>query len=142
MRNTVAKADNWFEYVIVSDADDDSKPYMRNGEALKNGYLRQPLFYLTTSLYEGLPITVLEAMAMGKAIVATDMIGNKDCVRDGENGFLLANDADAFAEKTCELIENEELRVRLGNGSKALFEMEFLIDNRIKALENTYLGNK
>lgn len=115
-------------------------PWLSHEETL--GYLRQSLFYLTTSLYEGLPIAVLEAMAMGKAIVATDVIGNKDCVRDGENGFLLANDADAFAEKTCELLENEELRVRLGNGSKALFEKEFLIDNRIKALEDIYLGNK
>ena len=36
VRNTVAKADNRFEYVIVSGADDDSKPYMRNDDALKN----------------------------------------------------------------------------------------------------------
>lgn len=115
-------------------------PWLSHEETL--GYLQQSLFYITTSLYEGLPIAVLEAMAMGKAIVATDVIGNRDCVKDGENGFLLANDADAFAKKACELIEKDELRESMGKNSKTLFENDFLIDNRIKALEDIYLGNK
>lgn len=115
-------------------------PWVSHEETL--GYLRQSMFYITTSLYEGLPIAVLEALAMGKAVVATDVLGNRDCVRNNENGYLLSNDADAFAEKVCELVENECLRERMGGKSFSLFEKDFLIDNRIKALEEIYLGKK
>lgn len=115
-------------------------PWLSHEETL--GYLQQAMFYITTSLYEGLPIAVLEAMAMGKAIVATDVIGNKDCVIDGENGYLLANDADCFAEKACNLIEDKQLCEQMGQYSKSLFEKHFLIDNRIKDLEDIYLGLK
>ncbi len=114
-------------------------PWISHEETL--GYLRQSLFYITTSLYEGLPIAVLEAMAMGKAIVATDVIGNKDCVKNEYNGFLLKNDADAFAEKVCRLIEDEEMNTKMGQASLKLFDKHFLIDNRIGALEDIYLGN-
>lgn len=44
--------------------------------------------FLQTSLWEGLPLAVLEAMALRKPIVATNIIGNKDIVHNGKNGFL------------------------------------------------------
>lgn len=114
-------------------------PWLSHEETL--GYLQQSLFYISTSLYEGLPIAVLEAMAMEKAVVATDVIGNKDCVKNCENGYLLENNADSFAEKICELIENKCLREQMGKVSKDFFEKEFLIDNRIKALEDIYFDS-
>lgn len=45
--------------------------------------------YLTVARYEGLPLAVIEAMSLGKAIVASDVVGNRDCVEDGYNGRLL-----------------------------------------------------
>ncbi len=44
--------------------------------------------YLQTSLWEGLPIAVLEAMALKKPVIATNVIGNKDAVLNNETGFL------------------------------------------------------
>lgn len=111
-------------------------PWLSHAETL--GYLSHAMFYLTTSLYEGLPIAVLEALAMGKAVVSSDVIGNRDCVKDGYNGYLLPMVASSFAEKCCSLIEDENLREKMGQNSFRYFEKEFLIDNRIKDLENIY----
>ena len=117
-------------------------PWLSRAETL--GYLKHAMFYLTTSLYEGLPIAVLEALALGKAVISSYVLGNRDCVKDGCNGYLLPMDADAFAEKCCELIENEDLRNKLGTNSYTYFEESFLIDKRIGELENLYkkIGNK
>lgn len=111
-------------------------PWLSHAETL--GYLKHAMFYLTTSLYEGLPIAVLEAMAMGKAIVSSDVIGNRDCVKNGYNGCLLPMDADRFAEECCRLIDNEEQRMIMEHNSKTYFKKSFFIDNRIKELENIY----
>lgn len=113
-------------------------PWLSHEETL--GFLKQAIMYMTTSLYEGLPIAVLEAMAMGKAIVSSNVIGNKDCVKDGFNGYLLPNEASLFAEKVCELIENETLRKKMGYNSLSYFNKQFNIKNRIAALEQIYLS--
>lgn len=112
-------------------------PWLERAETL--GYVKNALLFMTTSRYEGLPIAVLEALALSKAVVSTDVLGNQDCVNDGVNGRLLAADADAFADACCELIENDELRNRMGAASREMFESSFLIDRRIKDLENIYL---
>lgn len=115
-------------------------PWLEHRETL--GYLRKASVYLTTSLYEGLPIAVLEAMAMGKVIIASDVIGNQDCVRNEYNGYLLQMDAGSFAEKICQLIEDDKQRKKMEENSIKLFHSSFLIDNRIKELEQIYLTVK
>ena len=113
-------------------------PWTNHNETL--GYLKRATMYLTTSLYEGLPIAVLEAMAVGKAIIASDVIGNNDCIKDGFNGYLLPqNNADLFCDKICGLIENEELLNEMGQNSILEFMSRFYIDYRIKELESIYL---
>jgi glycosyltransferase involved in cell wall biosynthesis len=115
-------------------------PWVNHKKTL--GYLKGSLLYLTTSLYEGLPIAVLEALAMGKAVVASDVLGNKDCVENGKNGYLLPlteeNVDDLFAQRIIDLIEDPTQREEMGEYSLKLFQRKFLIDNRIKDLENIY----
>ncbi len=101
-------------------------------------FVRKSLFYISTALYEGLPLAVVEAMSNGKAIVASDVVGNRDCVRDGENGYLLPLDADAYAEKIIQLVNDNELRGRMEKASRELFLKEFFIENRISYLQNQY----
>lgn len=113
-------------------------PWCSHEETL--GYVSRAMFYMTTSLYEGLPIAVLEAMALGKPIVASDVIGNKDCVKNSYNGFLLPLKAEEFANKCDELLENKEELQKMGKQSREYFEQYFLIGNRIKNLEDIYIN--
>ena len=111
-------------------------PWLSHEETLK--YVKGSMLYFMTSLYEGLPISVIEAMSLGKAVVASDVLGNKDCVKDGYNGYLLPLKEEVFVEKMNELIENEEKRKGMEKNSRSYFESDFFIDNRIKALEEIY----
>lgn len=101
-------------------------------------YMRDSLFYLTVSRYEGLPLSVIETMALGKAVVASDVVGNKDCVQDGINGYLLPLEVKVFVEKICQLVSDSKRREEMGRKSRALFEAQFYINNRIKDLEEIY----
>jgi glycosyltransferase involved in cell wall biosynthesis len=53
-------------------------------------YLRRAGVVVLPSLYEGLPNVLLEALATGSAVVATDLPGHREVIRDGENGILVA----------------------------------------------------
>ena len=111
-------------------------PWLNHNETM--GYVKNALFYLTTSRYEGLPLAVIEAMSLGKCIVASDVLGNKDCVKDGYNGYLLPLQENLFAKKIIELIEHPDLTETFGKNSRLLFEKDFLIQNRIPYLEAIY----
>ena len=111
-------------------------PWLNHNETM--GYVKNALFYLTTSRYEGLPLAVIEAMSLGKCIVASDVLGNKDCVKDGYNGYLLPLQENLFTKKIIELIEHPDLTETFGKNSRLLFEKDFLIQNRIPYLEVIY----
>ena len=111
-------------------------PWLSHEETLR--YVNGSMLYFMTSLYEGLPISVIEAMSLGKAVVASNVLGNKDCVKDGYNGYLLPLEEKVFVEKMNDLIDNDEKRKQMEKNSRAYFESDFLIDNRIKALESIY----
>jgi glycosyltransferase involved in cell wall biosynthesis len=64
---------------------------------------------------EGIPRAVMEAMALQKPVVATDVLGTQELVVDGETGFLVPpGDLDAMAEKLRLLAESPELRAAMG----------------------------
>lgn len=71
--------------------------------------MAQSDIYLNTSVYEGMPIALLEAMAMALPIVATDVAGNRELVLDGQGGFLCTLDSPAaIAEALARLIRDED----------------------------------
>jgi glycosyltransferase involved in cell wall biosynthesis len=81
-------------------------------------YARHDIFAFP-SLFEGLPIVLLEAMATGMPVVTTETCGMKDVVEDGYNGLLVKPaDAAAFAVATERLIHSAELRARLGGAAQ------------------------
>ena len=72
--------------------------------------------YALSSKYEGMPLVLLEAMACGLPLVSfACKCGPRDIISDGEDGFLIKeNDLDSFADKLSLLIEDCELRQKMG----------------------------
>ncbi len=88
---------------------------------------------------EGVPKSLIEATAIGRPIVTCNSIGCKDVVEDGVNGFLIpVKDSDALAEKLRLLIENAELRKKMGEASRWIAERDFSIETVIKKHLETY----
>ncbi|MGN0521229.1 MAG: glycosyltransferase family 4 protein [Eubacterium sp.] len=78
---------------------------------------------VSTSRQEGLPVNLIEAMALGNAIVATDVRGNKDLVKDGENGYLVdLDDFEAMAKKINYIIENFDLTEKFRKSNAKMIE--------------------
>ena len=101
-------------------------------------YVKNSLMYLTVSRYEGLPLAVVEAMAMGKCVIASKVVGNIDCIKDRYNGRILDLDVNLFIDAICELLEKPKMLEEYGKNARQLYEEEFDIRKRIGMLEDVY----
>jgi len=91
------------------------------------------------SLYEGLPIVVLEAMACRKAVVASDVGGIPMLVRHGKNGFLAKPGDSKSIEKFVRMLyEDENLRKSMGSFSRKLVEKEFTVNKMVDQTLEVY----
>jgi len=82
------------------------------------------------SYREGLPRTLIEAAACGRAIVTTDVPGCREVVRDGDNGLLVpARDGAATAAAVIRLIEDPDLRRAMAARGRAIAEAEFSLES-------------
>ncbi len=88
--------------------------------------IQQCHVYVLPSYHEGLPRTVLEAMAMGRPIITTDVPGCRETVVPGENGFLVpAKDAPTLAGAMGQFLARPELMARMAERSRRLAEERF-----------------
>lgn len=91
--------------------------------------------------HEGLPLAILEAMSLGKPVVATAVGGVPSVIRDGENGLLVPPaDADALAGGIASLISDEGLRARLGKQAAEDAAAKHGLGPMIKEVESVYMG--
>ncbi len=94
---------------------------------------------ILTSRWEGLPVTLLEAMASRKPIVATAVGGIPEIVRDGENGFLSpAGDVEAIARSIRRLLENPGLAAAMGECGRKRLSADYEVTETVRRLENLY----
>lgn len=93
--------------------------------------------YLSTSLWEGLPYSVLDAMSIGKPLVLSACIGNVDLVRNEFNGFLFHN-ADEAAEKIKYLYAHRDVLNQFGLNSRRLCEESFDLKKTSRKYEVLY----
>lgn len=95
--------------------------------------------FVLTSLWEGLPRALVEAMKSGVPPVCYATDGITDVVKDGENGFLVKpGDVAALARRVEELLSDEELRRRLGKAAAGSIGEEFDIDGMVRRQEDLY----
>lgn len=80
--------------------------------------------FVLTSLWEGLPRVIPEAMAEGKPVIASAVDGNREAVVDGITGFLVPpGKPEAFAERVVELLIDKGLRKKMGEAGRRRAEM-------------------
>jgi glycosyltransferase involved in cell wall biosynthesis len=108
---------------------DDVRPFLADADV-----------FVLSSLSEGISITLLEAMAAGLPVVATDVGGNREVVRHGETGTLVpVGDADALATEMCTLLTDPDLSRRMGAAGRARVDADFNVDRTVTAYQDAYL---
>jgi glycosyltransferase involved in cell wall biosynthesis len=87
-------------------------------EKTKFAYILSVDILVVPSLWESLPIVVLEGMICGKPIIASHVAGIPYLIHNDENGFLVEpRNSEKFAEKICTLLQNKSLREKMGKRS-------------------------
>ncbi|MFI5362731.1 MAG: glycosyltransferase family 4 protein [Elusimicrobiota bacterium] len=95
--------------------------------------------FALTSLWEGLPRALVEALRTGLPSVCYATDGVVDVLRDGVNGYLVpAGDVDAFADRLARLLEDADLRRRLGAAAAVSIGPEFDVETMIREQERLY----
>ena len=102
-------------------------------ELSKNG------LFILPSLYEGNPKVLLEAMACGLPCIGTNVEGIKEIIKHKENGYLCNIDAESIRKAILEVINNEDLKIKIGkNARKTIlenFSLEKILEKEIKIYE-------
>ena len=92
-----------------------------------------------TSLNEGTPISLIEAMASGKAVIATDVGGVRDVVIDNETGLLSpSGDTEGFARNLLSLLADADRRKNIGEKARASVYEKFSGERLLKDMESLY----
>lgn len=113
-------------------------PYSKVPEALA-----QMDIFVYPSWHEGFGRSIMEALAMEKAVVATRVGGIPDLIKDGENGFLVeSHKPSELAQKIRRLIENKELREKFGKNGREWVSKNFEWNDGIKKFADLFLELK
>jgi glycosyltransferase involved in cell wall biosynthesis len=107
-------------------------------ERTKNLYRRVTLV-LSPSHTEGLPNTLLEACAMQKPVVATDVGGVASLIENGDNGFLFSQgDIEGMAKAVIRILKNDDLAIKLGLRGRQKICEAFSFEKRVQRIQKIY----
>jgi glycosyltransferase involved in cell wall biosynthesis len=97
--------------------------------------------YVLPSLWEAFPIALLEAMSMGKAVIATAVDGTPEIVRDGENGILIGTEdmEDQLETAITRLCVDKELRTRLQQQAEKSIYNKYNVETLAEKNQALYL---
>ena len=100
---------------------------------------------VASSLREGLPVNVLEAMASGLPIIATNNRGHRELIKNNKNGFIpVANEPSLFASKILSLYNNPDIEAKLGETSLLLAQNYTLskVKNEMADIYSRYISEE
>ena len=136
-----------FRFVWIGDGEDRNKLTAKNitvtGWLSPNASKRlvsDADVYLSTSNFEGLSFSVLEALALKKPVLLKDCVGNKDIVKNGLNGDLFET-ADGAVLKIMQYANNPGMLPLMGEYSNEFCRQEFNIKSTSVMYRNLYRGN-
>ena len=96
-------------------------------------------FIVLSSLWEGLPLTPIEAYSVGKTVIGTAVDGTQEIIRDGIDGYLIeSRNAARIAEKINVLIEHPEIRKKMETQALQRYRDEFSFEKLKKSYLNLY----
>lgn len=88
--------------------------------------------FILPSLYENMPKTLLEAMSCGMPVIGTNVKGINEVIEDRKNGILCATDSNSIKAAIISLMENEELKQKLGENARRTIIENYRLDNLAK----------
>lgn len=104
-----------------------------------NPFYRGLAIYLNTSVHEGIPMTILEALAHGLPVIAPAVGGIGEIIENGVDGFLInSRHPRDFAEKCLLLRENKELRERMSRSARCKAEQAFSAERMAESYYRLY----
>lgn len=142
-------------FILAGDCDDNNKAVVPKEKLEKHlipGFIewigfrkdmisqyQQSDIVVLPSYREGLPKSLIEACAIGRPIITTDVPGCRECVIDGYNGRMVpVKTIEPLAKAIDELCENKTLRIQMGKNSRSLAEKEFSIESVIDKTFDIY----
>ena len=103
--------------------------------------IKNSKIYISTARYEGLPYSIIEALALSMPCIVTDSDGNRDLIVDGHNGYVIKNQNTIdFKDKIIHLLNNEVIHKQFSNNSRSEFLQKYNVENNIKNLEKIYIA--
>lgn len=106
--------------------------------------LNKSKIFILPSFYEGNPKTLLEAMACGLPVIGTNVIGIKEIIKHGENGYLCGTSAEAIKEAIMEVMNSENLRHKIGMNARNTiikkYSLEKIVNKELKLYDELIKG--
>ncbi len=114
--------------------------YMPGLETEVRPYLAAFDIFMMTSSFEGMPVALLEAMAMQLPVVSTDAGGIKEVITHMQEGLLCpVNEPEKLIDYACSLIDNQTERVDYGTRARARVKEHLSIEKMVRDLEEVYM---
>lgn len=101
-------------------------------------YIQTADLFLLPSNYEGVPITIIDALSYGKPVISSDVGGISEIVHNNINGFTLPNDDDIFVEKISYILDNPEIATSFGEQSKQIYNQQLTIQAMVTGYTKIY----
>lgn len=101
-------------------------------------YCNDADLFVLVSDYEGLPMTIIEAMSQGLPVISSNVGGVHEIVQNGVNGFVVPNEVNDFTDKIKTILENAELYSKMSQSSKSIYEKDLTVDNMVSKYFELY----